>query len=259
MNKTYKIFSLIGSRKGRASNTLKFCRMCLDALQQNCPDISIQTEILTADQWHIAGCRSCGICFQKGLCVQEQQDDIGKIKEKMLTADLIILASPVYAGTVSGDTKILIDRLSIWLHTMPLIGKNAVVLSTADSNHGDGAISYMRQILEYMGAVVLSQKNAFIHYGPALLGEPGSMKPVLDEITNTVLLSMEKTAMPTDAQEEYFKIQSRRYERYRQFGKKYPAYRIAEEQIWEQQGYFEVKSMAELIEREGIKHDKILV
>lgn len=259
MKKTYKILALIGSGRGPASNTLQFCMMCLNALQMHCPDISFQTEILTADQWHIASCKSCGICFQKGFCVQEQQDDIGKIKEKILTADLIIMASPVYAGTVSGDTKILIDRLSSWLHTMPLIGKNAIVLSTADSNHGDGAISYMGQILEYMGAVVLCQKNAFIHYGKLLLNEPDSMKPALDEISESVLLSMEKPAMPTAAQEDYFKMQSRRYERYRQFGKKYPAFRIAEEQIWEQQGYFETDSMAELIIKKGENHDEMLV
>lgn len=259
MKKTYKILALIGSRRGRTSNTLHFCMMSLNALQMHCPDITFQIEILTADQWHIAACKSCGICFQKGFCVQEQQDDIGRIKEKMRSAELIIMASPVYAGTVSGDTKILIDRLSGWLHTMPLIGKNAVVLSTADSNHGDGAISYMRQILEYMGAVVLCQENAFIHYGTVLLNEPDSMKPVLDEISKTVLLSMEKPAMPTEAQEDYFRMQSRRYEHYRQFGKKYPVFRIAEEQIWEQQGYFEAESMAELIKRKEKNHGKTLV
>lgn len=259
MKKKYKILVLVGSRRGRASNTLQFCMMSLEALQSLCPDIIIQTEILTADQWCIAACKSCGMCFQRGWCIQEKQDDIGKLKEKMLCADLIIMASPVYAGTVSGDTKILIDRLSSWLHTMPLIGKNAVVLSTADSNHGEGAVSYMRQILEYMGAVVLCQKNAFIHYGEVLLGNPNSMKPTLEEIAKTVKLSMEKPVMPTAVQEDYFKMQSRRYERYRQFGKKYPAFRIAEEQIWEQQGYFEAASMAELVERKEKNHGEMLV
>lgn len=259
MKKEYKILTLVGSGKGRSSNTLKFCMMSLEAIQLQCPDIIIQTEILTADQWHIAACKSCGICFQKGQCIQEQQDDMGMIKEKMLCADLIIMASPVYAGTVSGDTKILIDRLSCWLHTMPLIGKNAIVLSTADSNHGEGAVSYMRRICEYMGAVVLCQKNAFIHYGTVLLGEPDSIKPVLEEISKTVKLNMEKPMMPTAEQEDYFRMQSRLYGRYRQFGKNYPAFRITEERIWEQQGYFEAASMAELIERKGKNHGKMLV
>lgn len=259
MKKKYKILTLVGSRKGPASNTLQFCMLSLETLQIQCPEIIIQTEILTADQWRIAACKSCGICFQSGRCIQEQQDDIGKIKEKMLCADLIIMASPVYAGTVSGDMKILIDRLSSWLHTMPLIGKNTVVLSTADSNHGEGAISYMRQILEYMGAVVLCQKNAFIHYGPIRLGDSNSMKPVLEEISKLVKYSMDKPVMPTAGQEDYFKMQSRLYERYRQFGQKYPAFRVAEEQIWEQQGYFDAASMAELVEKRRKNHGKMLV
>ena len=155
--------------------------------------------------------------------------------------------------------KILIDRLSGWLHTMPLIGKTAVVLSTADSNHGDGAVSYMRQIIETMGAVVLCQKNVFIHYGPVLLGDLNGMNPVLQEIAEKMKFGMENPVKPTAAQEDYFKMQSRLYEQFRQFGKKYPAFRIAEEQIWEQQGYFKTASMAELIERKRKNYGKVLV
>lgn len=259
MEKEYKILVLVGSRKGNTSNTLQFCRMSMEALRAQCSDTVIQTEILTANQWHVEACQSCNICFQEGRCVQEQRDGLGKIKEKLLRADCIIFASPVYAGTVSGDMKILIDRLSGWLHTMPLIGKTAVVLSTADSNHGDGAVLYMRQIIETMGAVVLCQKNVFIHYGPVRLGDLNGMKPVLQEIAEKMKFGMENPVKPTAAQEDYFKMQSRLYERFRQFGKKYPAFRIAEEQIWEQQGYFETASMAELIERKRKNYGKVLV
>ncbi len=259
MKKEYEILVLVGSRKGETSNTLQFCMMSLEALQMQCPNTVIQTEILTADKWHIAPCKSCGTCFQKGYCAQETQDGLLQIKEKMLRADLIILASPVYAGTVSGDMKILIDRLSCWLHTMPLIGKNAVVLSTADSNHGEGAVLYLCHIMETMGAVVLCKKNAFTHYGPVLLGDLGSMKPVLEEISTMIKLGMEKPVKPTAVQENYFKMQSGIYKRFHQFGKKYPAFRIAEEQIWEQQGYFEASSMAELIERKRKNYGKMLV
>lgn len=233
--------------------------MSIAAFQEKCAARNIQAEILTAQQWNIAACKSCGICFQKGYCQQEQYDGLGKLKEKLLCADCIVLASPVYAGTVSGDMKILIDRLAAWLHTMPLIGKTAVVLSTSDSNHGQGAVSYMRQIIETMGAVLLCQKNVFIHYGDVLLGDSDGMRHVLEEIAEKMKFGMEKAVKPTAAQEDYFQMQLRQYERFRQFGKKYPAYCIAEEQIWEQQGYFEADSMMELIERKRKDNGKMLV
>lgn len=249
MKKEYKVLALIGSRKGKDSNTLQFCRMSVEALQEQCQNAIIRSEFMTADLWNVHACLSCGTCFQKGYCAQEQQDGLRIIKEKMQDADCVIFASPVYAGMVSGDMKILIDRLSGWLHTMPLIGKTAVLLSTADSNHGDSAVSYMRQIVETMGAVVLCQKNVFIHHGPVLLGDMTGMEIVLAEIARRLKDGLEGAVKPTDAQETYFQMQSARYQRFHQFGKKYPAFRIAEEQIWESQGYFEVSSMAEMIER----------
>lgn len=249
MKKEYKILALIGSRKGKDSNTLQFCRKSVETLKAQCPDAVIRAEFLTADLWNVHACLSCGTCFRTGYCAQEKQDGLGEIKEKLLDADCIILASPVYAGMVSGDMKILVDRLSGWLHTMPLIGKSAVLLSTADSNHGDGAVSYMRRIIETMGAVALCEKNVFIHYGPVLLGDLTAMEPVLEEIAGQMKTSLEKPVKPTAAQESYFQMQSVRYQRFHRFGKKYPAFRIAEERIWEEQGYFEVSSMEEMIER----------
>lgn len=245
----FKILALVGSRKGKLSNTARFCMMAVETFKAKYINHKIELELLTADLWNVGPCLSCNHCFQEGFCPQEQTDGAGRIKEKILHADCLILASPVYAGTVSGDMKILIDRLSCWLHTMPLIGKSAVLLSTADSNHGSGAITYMKEIVEKMGAVVLCGENVFVHFGPVLLGNEKDMASVLQKIADALKQGLDGKLIPTAGQEQYFKMQSHIYEKYRAFGKAYPCLRIAEESIWEQQGYFEVNSIKEMIEK----------
>ena len=52
-------------------------------------------------------CTACYAC-QSGNC--PQQDDAVWIAEKMLTADVIVLSTPVYFYTMSAQLKTLIDR-----------------------------------------------------------------------------------------------------------------------------------------------------
>ncbi|WP_147566749.1 flavodoxin family protein [Clostridium tyrobutyricum] len=54
-------------------------------------------------------CTACYACVTNGgKCVQE--DDMEQILEKMLKADVIVLATPVYFYTVSAQLKMVIDR-----------------------------------------------------------------------------------------------------------------------------------------------------
>jgi multimeric flavodoxin WrbA len=56
----------------------------------------------------IYGCKTTGQCAI--------QDDFQKVKEFMLSADGIMLASPIFFYTVSAHTKILMDRCqSLWV------------------------------------------------------------------------------------------------------------------------------------------------
>ncbi len=56
----------------------------------------------------IAPCNSCGGCFEKGVCVID--DDMQKIYSQFVEMDGIIVASPIYFMGVSAQLKALIDR-----------------------------------------------------------------------------------------------------------------------------------------------------
>lgn len=56
----------------------------------------------------IGYCMGCGACAETGVCVLK--DDMAGILQKMIDADVIVMATPVYFYTMNGQLKTLIDR-----------------------------------------------------------------------------------------------------------------------------------------------------
>lgn len=77
----------------------------------------------------IGGCLACESCQRNGgICVQK--DDMQIVSEAFLWADVVVFASPQYWGTVTGQLKIVIDRLYAVLFGHP-VRKQFVVIMTA--------------------------------------------------------------------------------------------------------------------------------
>lgn len=54
-------------------------------------------------------CTGCGICNKTHKCVQK--DDMELILPKLIEADVIVLATPVYFFSMCGQLKVMIDRV----------------------------------------------------------------------------------------------------------------------------------------------------
>lgn len=112
--------------------------------------------IFSAADWNIQPCLGCEKCFGKGQCVMEETDDMGRILKSLKDSLAVIYVSPVYVGTVTGQMKLLIDRLAVQHHLMPLIGIPAVSVAVASNNHLKETVSYLTTSLEWMGASVVN-------------------------------------------------------------------------------------------------------
>lgn len=66
---------------------------------------------------HIAGCLGCNGCQRNGgTCVQK--DDMQEIYQRIMSADVVVLASPIYYHTWTSQMKAIIDRTYAMLTTM---------------------------------------------------------------------------------------------------------------------------------------------
>ena len=101
MNKQVLVLSA-SPRKGGNSDTLcdEFVRGAIAAGNQ-------AEKIFLRDQ-AIHYCTGCGVCYSTHKCVQK--DDMDEILQKMIKADVIVMATPVYFYTMNAQMKTLIDR-----------------------------------------------------------------------------------------------------------------------------------------------------
>jgi multimeric flavodoxin WrbA len=74
-----------------------------------------QTEYIRLADLNIAPCVECNACYKTGKC--RVDDDYQLISAKMLEADRLIFATPIFFMTVCAQAKLLIDRCQcLWAH-----------------------------------------------------------------------------------------------------------------------------------------------
>jgi len=98
------VLILSGSpRKGGNSD------MLCDQFLAGAREVGHQVEKIRLAEQDINYCTGCGACFEKKMLCS-QQDDMAGVLEKMVAADVIVMATPVYFYTMCGQMKTLIDR-----------------------------------------------------------------------------------------------------------------------------------------------------
>ena len=69
-----------------------------------------RVELLSLKGKKIQYCIGCLACLKTGKCVQK--DDAPEIMEKLRRADVLVFATPIYYYEMSGQMKVLIDRMN---------------------------------------------------------------------------------------------------------------------------------------------------
>ncbi|MFZ5436377.1 MAG: flavodoxin family protein [Bacillota bacterium] len=69
-------------------------------------------------------CQACDKCASTGECVLD--DDMQTVYPQVALSDAIVMATPIYFGSVSGQLKIFIDRFQCWWHAKYNLGKPPV-------------------------------------------------------------------------------------------------------------------------------------
>ena len=96
---------IISSSPRRGGNSDLLC----DAWMEGARKAGHHVEKIRLAEHAIGPCRGCGACDRPGQACP-QNDDMAALLQKMLAADTVVLATPVYFYSVSGQMKTFIDR-----------------------------------------------------------------------------------------------------------------------------------------------------
>ena len=233
-----RIFSYLASRRGTQSHTRALFLLFLSHLE-DCLGESVEVTSMQPQDLKLRPCVGCEKCFREGVCPLDKKDGFAAIKGEMMTADLVVLGTPVYGASVSGDMKLFIDRLCYWLHLMPLAGKYGIPLVTASNNNALEVTAYLTRMLESLGTSVPCSIPCTVD-NPPMLSDPsfidGTLRRHAEKVASSYLQGV-LTVSP--AQERYFTAMKHQYLRA-------DPDQSAEARYWRNQGYFAYASFAAL-------------
>lgn len=140
-----KILILNGSPRSDG-NTVAMVDAFLDGAKDNGHEITV----VQVCQKKIAGCLACEYCHTKGNGKCVQQDDMQEIYPLLDEAEMIILASPIYYHSFTGQLQCAINRIYA-LDKPRNLKKAALFLSSGSDNVFGGAVyEYENSFLDYL-------------------------------------------------------------------------------------------------------------
>lgn len=126
----------------------------------------VDTHLITIAGKNIKPCMGCKTNKCHGECIIK--DDMQNIYPVLKEADGIIIGSPSYFGTFSGQLKILIDRLRVMRHTdFQLANKVIAPLGVAGRRHGGQEITNLDIIQAMMrhNTIIVNDGTAVCQLG----------------------------------------------------------------------------------------------
>ena len=102
MNKNVLVLSSSPRKKGNSD-------LLCDQFTSGAQEAGHHTERISLREKNINYCTGSGSCVN-GTKGCSQKDDMSEVLEKMIAADVIVMATPVYFYTMCGQMKTLIDR-----------------------------------------------------------------------------------------------------------------------------------------------------
>lgn len=126
MNKKVLVLS---SSPRRGGNSDLLCDQFINGLAE----VGHLAEKIFLKDKKINYCTGCGTCIDRGKSCP-QKDDMAEVLDKMVAADVIVMATPIYFYTMCGQMKTLIDR-TCSRYTEIANKEFYFIVSAADSNY----------------------------------------------------------------------------------------------------------------------------
>ncbi len=184
----------------------------LDAFLQGAHEAGGSVEKVILKDLNYQSCRGCNLCHRNGECVV--QDDAISLFDKILAADCIAIASPIYTMGITAEVKALIDRGQyLWarkfvLKTLYFSDEHirrhkGIFISTAGQNWDhvfDGAFPMMTAIFngtgfEYYDNIIANNMDEY----KGIKNHPSAMKNAVlkgQEVVRVIARLREEAQVP---------------------------------------------------------------
>ena len=122
----------------------------VDAFVEGANENGHAITVVPVCQKKIAGCLACEYCHTKGEGQCVQKDDMQEVYPVLAEAEMIVLASPIYYHSLTGQLQCAVNRIYA-LDKPKKLKKAALILSSGDDKVYDGAIyEYQNSFLNYL-------------------------------------------------------------------------------------------------------------
>ena len=102
------------------------------AFKKGAEDAGHSVDIENVAHMNIHGCLACEYCRTKEKAVCVQKDDMQKLYQKILEADMLVFASPIYYFTLSAQLQSVIHR-TYAIDVPKNIQKTALIMSSGSA------------------------------------------------------------------------------------------------------------------------------
>ena len=143
------------------------CQSMVDAVREGAEEAAATVEEIRVNDLKLIRCQVCqdgwGTCLTEKRC-QYGDDGLDDLMKRLASADVLVLATPVYWGEMSESLKCCLDRLRRCAHGAHglLAGRQALLVATPGGS-GNGQLTCFEQldrfcrhtglaIFDYLGA-----------------------------------------------------------------------------------------------------------
>jgi multimeric flavodoxin WrbA len=195
-------------------------------------------EIINLKDMNILPCTGCFICFMKGRTKCPLKDDREVIEKKMMAADGVIFATPVYSMHVSYLLKTLIDRMAYIFHRPRFFNKYALTMSVAGNIGLKETNRYLSQVADAWGFEVVGN----LSYRMVPKNTPMTIPPIKNDNTNEILerfyrkIKEKKPRKLSFTDHITFRLMQAVYKRFETMSP-------YDHQYWNEKGWFEKESV----------------
>jgi len=130
-----RVIAIVGSPRENSNSGI-----LAEAVLSAAAEEGAQTQAFYVKDMKMRGCQGCFACNKEGRCVQE--DDMTPLYGEIENADAVIFASPVYMFAMTGQMKLVLDRMFAFIgpdfrSRLPKGKRLGLVFTQASPNEND--------------------------------------------------------------------------------------------------------------------------